>query len=80
MDPNQDRAAQAAFDGYVPQRELDEALAEIERLTAAERAAFTAGFWVFCGPSTNAEHAALDKQEQEAWEAYRSEQQETPKP
>jgi hypothetical protein len=56
------------------------AVAEIERLRAAERTAFTAGFWVFCGPSTNAEHAALDKQEQEAWEAYRSEQKETEKP
>lgn len=34
MDPNQDRAVQAAFDGYVPASELREAKAEIERLRA----------------------------------------------
>lgn len=43
---------------------------EIARLRAAERKAFTAGFWVFCGPSNDAEHDALNKQEQEAWDEY----------
>lgn len=32
MTPNQDRAAQAAFDGYVPQAELEAARAEIARV------------------------------------------------
>ena len=33
-DPNQERAIQAAFDGYVPAAELASAKAEIERLRA----------------------------------------------
>lgn len=34
MDPNQDRAVQAAFDGYVPAAEVAELRAEIGRLRA----------------------------------------------
>lgn len=59
MDPNHDRAVQAAFDGYVPASELTAAKADIEHLSAlwiAEtreneklRAALsTANFWLSC--------------------------------
>lgn len=36
MDPNQDRAIQAAFDGYVSREELNEALADQRRHLGAE--------------------------------------------
>lgn len=39
MNPNQDRAVQAAFDGYVPAAALSAANAEVERISAAWAAA-----------------------------------------
>jgi hypothetical protein len=46
--------------------------AEVERLTAAQREAFRAGFWCWCGPANSVELELAIKEEQEGWEEWQA--------